>query len=170
MKSKNIKTSITNVFIWILIGYSAINGESPIDSDNLSYPNILINIHKDINLLKSRYPQLADFTISNINLKSLQIVYEYKCHRPNHSGGWTSGDPDPDGLWLYISLWDENNPNESQRQINTQPDIPTMYIQNRRVTFLILEGTRTNSIQKSIYDILRKNGLKISDKLQFYEM
>ncbi|WP_235596429.1 hypothetical protein [Leptospira weilii] len=165
MKSKNIKTSITNVFIWILIGYSAINGESPIDSGNLIYPNILINIHKDINLLKLRYPQLAGFTISNINLKSLQIDYEYKCHRPNHSG-----DPDPDGLWLYISLWDENNPNESQRQINTQPDIPTMYIQNRRVTFLILEGTRTNSIQKSIYDILRKNGLKISDKLQFYEM
>ncbi|EMJ95823.1 hypothetical protein [Leptospira alstonii] len=118
--------------LWIIIGRSPINNENPINSYNLDYPDIIINIRKDINQLKSRYPQLADFTISNIDLKSLKISYEYKCHRPNHNGGWTGGVPNPDrnGMWLYISFWDE----------------------------------------KSIYDILRKNGLKINDELQFNEM
>jgi hypothetical protein len=128
------------------------------------YMKICEKIAKDIELLKLKeeYPQLKNFSLKhNLNKEACKINYEYKCHLSNKYGGWTSQvpNPDTDGIWFYISLWDESDPIESYSQINTQPIIPKWYIRSRRVTYLILEGEKTKSIDKEILKILKKHGL-----------
>jgi hypothetical protein len=123
------------------------------------YINIVINIAKEIELLKKDFPQLREFELSkNINKRNCKIDYKYKCHKSERKGGWTSGvpNPGPDGLWFYIALWDENFPAESISQIN--PDI--WEIQDRRVTYIILEGENTKQINKEIIRILEKHKMK----------
>ena len=128
-----------------------------------NYKQICENIAKDIELLKKHYPQLKEFIIlKNLNKDACKIEYEYNCHLSEGRVGWISQvpNPNPDGLWFYISLWDENDPIESFSQINTQPLMPLWYINKRRVTYLILEGKITKSLDKEILKILKKYGLK----------
>ncbi len=132
-------------------------------SSEKDYIEICINIAKDIELLKEQYPQLKEFELSkNLNKEGCKIDYTYKCHNSDHRGGWTSGvpNPDPEGVWFYIGLWDEKNPAENTAQINTQPYIPLCYIKKRLVTYLILEGEKTKSVEMKIFEIMKKHGLK----------
>jgi hypothetical protein len=148
------------VYFVIIIGCIKVN--HAMDKANFNFSDILVNITKDILLLKSNYPQLSDFSISNVDFQTLKIWYEYRCHQSDDPGsGWAYGAPNPDndGLWFYIGLWDENDPIESNAQINTQPVIPTMYIKDKRVTFLILEGSNTSLLNEQLKIILVKNGL-----------
>jgi len=133
------------------------------ESSEEDYRTICENIAKDIGLLKDKFPQLKEFNVSNnLDKESCKLRYEYRCHRSNYRGGWTSGvpNPDQDGIWFYIGIWDENDPTESLAQINTQPLILKGYIKNRRVTFLILEGDKTSKISPDIYRILENHGIK----------
>jgi hypothetical protein len=137
------------------------------ESSKQDYVEICESIAEDIELLRDTFPQLKEFTVSsNLDRESCRIEYEYKCHKPSHVGGWTSGvpNPEPDGIWLYIGIWDEDDPTESSAQINTQPVSPKWHIKNRRVTCLMLEGKRTEIIYSGILDILRNHGLKGVDQ------
>ena len=125
----------------------------------LNHAETITKIAQEIESLKSQYPQLQDFSSSNnCDSATLTINYAYKTHQANRRGGWTSGvpNPDDDGLWFYI---DFHSPN-SQRQIHTQPmNISTYYIGQKKVTFLILEGKKTSSINASLWKILKKYGV-----------
>lgn len=118
------------------------------------YIKLCEDIAKEIESIKSEFPQLIEFEVSK-NLNNCKIDYQYKCHNVDRPG-WRNIDPDPEGIWLYIELWDENNPS----QINTQPFLPKQYIKDKRMTFLIIEGEKTNSVNKVILEILKKHGLR----------
>ena len=129
----------------------------------MNYDEICRNIAADIAALKDRFPQLTEFTPSVANQKSnCSIDYEYHCRQPAGRAGWAGAapNPDPDGVWFYIGLWDESDPSQAESQINSQPAIPRRHIGNRRVTFLILEGGRTASVNEAILAILKKHGLR----------
>jgi hypothetical protein len=36
--------------------------------------------------------------------------------------------PNPDGIWFHIGVWDPNDPAEANSQINTQPVMPPWWI------------------------------------------
>jgi len=133
------------------------------ESNADDYKILCSNIANDIESLKYKFPQLKEFDVaSHFDRNSCKIQYEYKCHSSNLTGGWASGvpNPDSDGVWFYIGFWDENNPEESSRQINIQPFSPVWHIKKRRVTYLILEGKNTEKINPAILDILISYGLE----------
>ena len=161
--NKNIKLYF--LIIFLLLNKNNFTIEPSKGKMNQNYKQICENIAKDIELLKIDYPQLKEFALSkNLNKNGCKIEYEYKCHISERNVGWIAQvpNPDPAGLWFYISLWDENDPVESLSQINTQPIIPLWYINKRRVTYLILEGKKTKSLDKEILKILKKYGLRDS--------
>ncbi|MGC4123258.1 MAG: hypothetical protein QM765_53565 [Myxococcales bacterium] len=111
-----------------------------------------------IERLKKDYPQLEEFQAAKQLLPgTLAIDYAYKTHAPEHSGGWTSGvpNPDPDGLWFYVDVHDP----DSTRQIHTQPVTAPLCLGKKRVTFLILEGAKTKSAAAAIGAVLQKSGV-----------
>lgn len=160
---KRIKFYLLIIFLLFNNNYFIIELSKKKMSNN--YKQICENIAKGIESLKKNYPQLKEFNVSkNLDKEKCKIEYEYKCHLSVNGVGWVSQvpNPDPDGLWLYINLWNKNDPVESFSQINTQPVMPLWYINERCVTFLILEGKRTRSLDKEILKILKKYGLRDS--------
>jgi len=134
----------------------------PKASPTSDYASICKNIAADIESLKGKFPQLADFRESSaIKKPDCRISYEYRCHHATGGGGWTAGvpNPDADGVWFYIGIWDEKDPTESSAQINTQPKVPNWHIGARRVTFLVLEGDKTNKLGGELVAIMKKRGL-----------
>jgi len=123
------------------------------------YPTVIDNIGQDIAELKSAFPQLSDFSADkNVHAEQLQITYQYNTHKARHYGGWTAGvpNPDSDGIWFYLDIHDA----ASNAQIHTQPVTLPICLDNKRVSFLILEGDETKSIQASIWGILKNHGIK----------
>lgn len=114
-------------------------------------------VARDIAKMKDRHPQLRDYSPDrNLDVENQRIVYAFRTHRARHSGGWTSGvpNPDPDGVWFHIDLHDP----ESSAQIHTQPIAPDFgRIDGKVVWFLLLEGTHTKSLAGEMASIL--NGL-----------
>lgn len=127
------------------------------EADDAGLP-ALQGIAAGIERLKTRYPQLAAFSCrEHCDWDRLTIEYGYRTHAPTHSGGWTAGvpNPDDDGVWFYIDFHDP----ASQRQIHTQPVVPRFRYRDKRVMFLMLEGSRTHSISGALVQILRDNGV-----------
>ena len=154
-------TISTYILMFFMGGCFRMQSSEEINKQNDN--QICQNIARDIEKLKLKYPQLKEFDpAKNLNKQRCKISYTYKCHDPDRRSGWAGGvpNPDPDGIWFYIGLWDENDPQEKMAQINTQPVIPLWYINGRRVTYLILEGEKTNSVSEQIFEILRKHGLQ----------
>ncbi len=123
-----------------------------------THENAILGIGRDIEALKDRYPQLQNFSVKdNADAARLCISYEFKTHEPKRRGGWVSGvpNPDADGIWFYIDIHDPG----STRQIHTQPVTLPMFRGDKRVTFLILEGTETKSISNAIRKILGDHGV-----------
>ncbi len=131
-------------------------------ADELNYSEIVKNIGNEISALQKNYPQLVDFSpAKHVQLKSLEISYEYKTHEPARAGGWTSGvpNPDPDGIWFYIDFHDP----QSTAQIHTQPIVTKGIIGKKEVMFLILEGDNTKRLHGKIWEILKKNGVAVKE-------
>lgn len=124
---------------------------------------ILKKVARDIEKLKSDFPQLEDFSVRKHFDSSLKrqpvpaIVYSFHTHAARHAGGWTAGvpNPDDDGVWFYIDLHDP----DSTAQIHTQPVTMSLCLGDKRVSFLILEGAGTKSLDPVIREILRKHGV-----------
>jgi len=111
-------------------------------------------------MLKETYPQLKEFsTDKHVDIENLKLDYSYHTHEPERTGGWTSGvpNPDPDGIWFYIDLHDK----DSTAQKHTQP-VTGISIEfgNKKICFLILQGSETKSISGEIISIFERNGAK----------
>jgi hypothetical protein len=120
---------------------------------------ILLSIGRDIEQLKTDYPQLEAFSVSNnVNVSSLSITYDFKTHSPERRGGWRSGvpSPDADGIWFYIDFHDP----DSTAQIHTQPVAAEVFLGDKKVSFLILEGAETKHVAGAIWRILESHGAK----------
>jgi hypothetical protein len=126
-------------------------------ADEVDYAHAIAGIAEDIAKLKPEYPQLEDFSsASNSSVGEFKIAYDYHTHQAQGRGGWTSGvpNPDADGIWFYIDFHDA----DSTAQIHTQPMTAPICLGKRRVSFLILEGTQTKSLDAAIFKILQKYG------------
>ena len=141
------------------ITVSIVLGCSTVFAGGLDYSGTLKDVAREIAALKGHYPQLRDFSVTkNVNVDDLKISYGYHTHKSEGRGGWTAGvpNPDDDGVWFYIDFHDPN----STAQIHTQPMIAPNCIGDKRVSFLILEGTRTKRLDDAIWKILQEHGVK----------
>lgn len=128
--------------------------------DNESHQNTILKIGRSIEALKVHYPQLKTFTVKdNVDTARLRITYDLNTHEPERHGGWTSGvpNPDADGIWFYIDIHDS----DSTAQIHTQPVTQPMFLGDKRVSFLILEGKKTKSVSTAIRKILIDHGVTV---------
>ena len=116
-------------------------------------------IAQDIEKLKNEFPQLKEFSLTkSLDSKRLVISYDFHTHEPERRVGWTGGvpNPDDDGIWFYIDFHER----DSQAQIHTQPVTIPLSLGKKRVSFLILQGQKTKSLESHIMSILKKNGIK----------
>ena len=127
--------------------------------DNTDYPQAIRLIASDIEGLKSSYPQLADFTAEvNCDVAGLVIDYAYKTHRAEDRPGWAGGVPNPDneGVWFRIDFHDP----DSMEQLHTQPLTEDLRYQDKKVSFLILQGSDTDDLSQPLGAILEKRGIR----------
>lgn len=119
----------------------------------------LASIARDIEGVKGEFPQLAEFSAErNLHAGGPSISYAYRTHKPEPRGGWTSGvpNPDEDGIWFYLDFHDP----ASTAEIHTQPaSRGGQCLGNMKVSFLILEGTKTSRVSGAIWQILKKHGV-----------
>lgn len=147
------------LFFMFLVALICVCGDTSL-AGMLKYQEYIKKVSEEISELKDTYPQLKGFSIDkHVDIKNLKIDYSYHTHKPERSGGWTSGvpNPDPDGIWFYVDLHDQ----DSTAQIHTQPKTGiSLRIGDKMVCFLILEGTTTKSVEGKILSILERNGAK----------
>jgi hypothetical protein len=146
---------------WSLIAAVVLFPISSLAADPAAKPDYstsLQAIARDVENLKSEFPQLQEFsTQKNSASERLVIEYAYHTHQATHRGGWTSGvpNPDDDGVWFYIDFHDP----ESRAQIHTQPMIAALWLADKRVSFLILEGKHAKPLAGRIGAILKSHGV-----------
>jgi len=123
----------------------------------IDYTRVLHDVARDIEALKSTYPQLAQFEAAKMVRAEAELSYGFHTHAAPKTGGWTSGvpNPDADGVWFYIDFHDP----DSTAEIHTQPVIAAQCIRDKRVSLLILEGSATRSMEGEIQKILRHHGV-----------
>ncbi len=147
------------LFLMLLVALISADREVSL-ADMENYHEFIKKTSEEISELKNTYPQLKEFSIhKHADIENLKVDYAYHTHKPEHSGGWTSGvpNPDSDGIWFYIDLHDK----DSTAQIHTQPITGiSLRVGDKRVCFLILEGTETKSLGDKILSILKANGAK----------
>lgn len=129
-------------------------GDRPRVPRTFDYPAICQSIADEIATIRGTYPQLAGFEATATDCT---ITYAHHTHRATHVGGWAAGvpNPDPDGVWFYMGVWDPADPVQAMAQINTQPLTPERWIGKRRVTYLILEGEQTTRVGDELLAILK---------------
>jgi hypothetical protein len=136
--------------------------EEPVTAPkSIDYAATCKAIAKEIAALGRDYPQLRSFDARKV--EDCRIDHEHRCGPPQGRGGWTAGvpKPEPDGIWLHIRLWDPNDAAEATAQINTQPVMPSWWIGERRVTFLLREGEATTSCAEAVMAVLERHGLVV---------
>jgi hypothetical protein len=124
---------------------------------------VLRAIAVDIENLKVDFPQLRGFSVAgNLHSNPPGISYAFRTHAPDKTGGWSSGvpNPDPDGIWFHIDIHDS----DSNLQLHTQPMTVPICLGGSRVSFLMLEGRETRSLNGPIWGVLRKHGAKECDR------
>jgi hypothetical protein len=130
---------------------------STCSNGGFDYRRSIEGIAHDIAGLKHNHPQLKEFSVAeHLKTDRYQISYGYHTHKSTGRGGWTSGvpNPDEDGIWFYI---DFHSPG-STLQIHTQPAAIPYCVGAMRLSFLSLEGTKTESAEGAIWNILKKHG------------
>jgi hypothetical protein len=130
---------------------------------NINSGSVIDRIADDIAKINESYPQLADFSISkNVNAKAMKVEYGYRTHKAERFAGWGAGvpNPDEDGIWFYIDFHEKT----SRAQIYTQPMSNPYCLGNLSLSFLILEGKKTKSVEGAIWQILKNHGVKRCDR------
>jgi hypothetical protein len=119
-------------------------------------------IARDIAALKPKHPQLAEFDAARISVQAgvCIITYAFRTHQATRPGGWTAQvpNPDPDGLWFHVGLWDPNG-QERYSQINTQPGSGSFTFGDNNATVLILDGKRAGAFPTELVSLLRRHGM-----------
>jgi hypothetical protein len=146
-----------------LVGVMALTAchVATVASGPIDYPARCRAIAEDIEAIAPQHPQLVAFAAHTALTRSCTIDYAYHTHKPAPRGGWSSQvpAPDPDGIWLFVDVWDPNDPRETMREIHTQPMMGwTWHLGAREVTFLIREGERTTQLVDRIEAILAARG------------
>ena len=124
-----------------------------------SHEEVISAIAAEIEELKGEHAQLADFTAArNCHRELLSISYRYKTHPSKRRGGWVAQvpNPDADGIWFRLDIHDP----DSTQQLHTQPVAPPMWLGEKRVTLLLLEGEATRSVLPAVHAILRRHGVR----------
>jgi hypothetical protein len=137
----------------------------PRDDAGVDLARLCREVANAIAAVKPRYAQLAAFDPARAVTAAepaCHIDYTFRCHPARHHGGWSSAvpNPDDDGVWFYLGIWDPDDPSEAGSQINTQPVLPNWTIAGRRITFLILNGAHTKPLGPEIEAILRRRGMQ----------
>ena len=124
-----------------------------------AFPSTCDAIARDIEKLTKQYAQLANYRA--VDQKDCRIRYEHRVGAAQGRGGWSAATPhpEPDGIWLYIGIYDPNGPH-AHDQIHTQPATPGWWIGSRKVMFLIKEGDKTTKAGGAIFKILERHGLE----------
>lgn len=144
-------TSVVACFFVLSSGCSA-------DTTAVDYPKILDKIRSDVADLAGEFPQLQDFPEKAVLYVSTpSLSYSFQTHQSRQAGGWTAGvpNPDEDGIWFYIDFHEP----DSSAQIHTQPMTLPLCLGSKNVSFLILEGNNTKSVEGKIHSILKKYGV-----------
>ena len=141
----------------LLVALSSVPARAASEYD---YAATIKAIARDIAGLSTDFPQLREFSATqNVLFDRLAVDYAYRTHRYRGSGGgWRAQAPDPDddGVWLYIDFHDA----DSRAHIHTQPMTPALWLGDKRVTFLLLEGDRTKPLGEPVGAILHTHGVK----------
>ncbi len=127
--------------------------------------DVICSIADDIERLKGKHPQLAEFAADkHCDASVLKIEYRYRTFR-RAGGGWLAAVPNPydDGIWLYIDFHDP----DADRPHHKQKVAAPLYFRDKKVTFLILEGNNSKDVAADIYKMLHRHGIhsKSSAKL-----
>lgn len=128
------------------------------DPAEAKFTKICKAIALDIQGLKSRVPALVAFDASNIDTCDISYSYHLSEKRLSRAG-WGAGiaSPEKDGLWMHLSIWDPKAQNNSQ--LDMQAMTAPLFLEGRRVTFLMSEGT-PSVLSSEVHEILRKHGAK----------
>src|SRR5215813_8983395 len=154
------------VLLLCMILSCAAQTETP-DTAPASQVKTIAAIGQDIAKLKAKFPQLREFSVSNNVLSQrLIITYDYHTHWVTINRGRTGSKaglrPDDDGVWFYIDFHDPG----STDQIHTQPTLgwpvwPPDCFEDKKVSFLMLEGNKTSPVSGEISEILHRYGVKL---------
>lgn len=134
---------------------SAASGSSPHDR--------CVAIARDIAALKPVFPALKDFDpAAAVAPGAGELVYEYRCRVSTEAVGWHAGvpQPQPDGVWFLLRLWDPADPAAADSPLNTQPLQPVRHLAGSRVTFLYRAGQDVAGLEDALLGVLRKHGLR----------
>jgi len=144
----------------ITISLASLNMNAQEPPQPASQVKAITAIGKDIAALKTKFPQLAEFSVSrDVQSRKLLIEYDYHTHESRDAGGISALLPNPnrDGVWFRIDFHDP----ASTLQIHTQPIVPPYCFEDKKFFFLILEGKRTNPLENALWTIFLRHGVKL---------
>jgi hypothetical protein len=147
---------------WLLVVAACHATPAPSPTGPSDYAATCHAIAEDIEDLARHYPQLAAFTVTRVMKRQCTIDYEYHTHKPEQRGGWSSGvpHPDPDGIWLFINVWDPDDPSDRYAELHTQPmTFERRHLGKREVTVFVAEGDHTTPVADHIHAILKARGV-----------
>jgi hypothetical protein len=124
--------------------------------------SFLTIVATEIETLKTSYIQLREFDAKrHCNPKSGIIQYTCNCGQADHVAGWRGGvpRPHPGGLWLYLALWNHDQPQNHLLQLHTQPITEPLFLGNKQIMLLVLEGLNNQNVYPEILNILFRNGV-----------
>ncbi|HKE57802.1 MAG TPA: hypothetical protein VKB46_13910 [Pyrinomonadaceae bacterium] len=153
------------IIVLLCVAFSCAAQTRTPDTAPASQVKIITAIGQDIANLKAQFPQLREFSVSkNVLSERLIITYDYHTHRSQIRSGWRAQvpEPDDDGVWFYIDFHDPG----STDQIHTQPTLgwpgwPPDCFEDKKVSFLMLEGNKTSPVSGEISEILHRYGVKL---------
>jgi len=157
----------------VMLGLAACGGGAkhpayvpkPAPNIPVSFPQTCDAIARDIEALVPEYPQLANYRAAD--QQHCHISYSYKTvdvsdrsDMPTQRAGYRGGLPDvePDGVFLYIGIWDPKDKYNSQLDMQ----VSGIYeVGDRRVTFLLFEGEQTKKLSAEVQRIFERRGVYI---------
>src|SRR5215472_6018921 len=162
------------IIVLLCVAFSCAGQTGTPDTAPANQVKIITAIGQDIAKLKAKFPQLREFSVSkNVLSERLIIRYEYHTHiyqigGSSRSNPWTGSrarawrEPDDDGVWFYIDFHDP----ASTDQIHTVPTLgwpgkPPDCFEDKKVSFLMLEGNKTSPVSGEIRKILHRYGVKL---------
>jgi hypothetical protein len=143
----------------LILGAAACSAPAPTPITP-TFPATCAAIAADLETLRPQFPALVEYRGDTAQKHACWIEYGWHTHRSTGTGGWTSGVPNPDrdGVWFYIGIYDPNGP-EASSQINTQPMTPNWWLGDRKVMVLFLAGDDVHGLGEQVMVVLTKHGL-----------
>src|SRR5215472_9961075 len=155
------------IIVLLCVAFSFAGQSGTPDTAPANKVKIITAIGQDIAKLKAKFPQLREFSVSkDVLSERLIITYEYHTHiyqigGSSRSNPWTGSrarawpEPDDDGVWFYIDF--RLGPKDPTLG---WPGRPPDCFEDKKVSFLMLEGNKTNPAKHEVEEILKRHGVK----------